>query len=432
MAGSGKIRILIVDDVAESRDNVAKLLRFEPDVQIVGTADGGEAAIDLAFRLEPDVILMDVNMPGVDGITAATRISGRLPNTAVIMMSVQNEPDYLRRSMLAGAREFLAKPFSLDELIDSVRHVHQLSQTNRRVVADRTAALSSSPAASGERARVITVFSLKGGVGRSTVAVNLAVALRHRADREVALVDGNLLYGDLGVMLNLTDNKTIGDAVRQFDTLDRDLINDILVTHSSGVRVLLAPPDPQTGEQVSADHLRQVMQHLSPMFGHVVVDTRPSFDEATIALLDLADVIVLVLTLELTAIKGAKQYLELCDLLGYDADKIVLVLNRSTVPAGIPIEDVAGSLRGELAAQLPDDPILALRAINEGVPFVQSAPNAPLSQEVTRLAALVAAAGGVPEEARERPTTLRPVPVDGAGGGRLGRWRRTPARRGVG
>src|SRR3954453_23429813 len=136
MAGSGRIRVMIVDDILESRDNVAKLLRFEPDVEIVGMAESGEDGIDLAFRLEPDIVLMDINMPGIDGIAATSRITSRLPNTAVIMMSVQNEPDYLLRSMMAGAREFLAKPFSLDELIESIRHVHQLSQSNRRVVAD--------------------------------------------------------------------------------------------------------------------------------------------------------------------------------------------------------------------------------------------------------------------------------------------------------
>src|SRR5215216_447643 len=234
MAGSGKIRVLIVDDIVESRDNVAKLLRFEPDVEIVGTAEGGQEGIDLAFQLEPDIVLMDINMPGIDGITATTRISSRLPNTAVIMMSVQNEPDYLRRSMLAGAREFLSKPFSLDELVESIRHVHQLAQSSRRVVADPAVHTVTSSGGKAKRAQIISLFGLKGGVGRSTVATNLAVALRNAVpDKDIALVDGNLLYGDIGVMMNVKDNKTIADIVRNFNTLDRDLVHDILVTHSS-------------------------------------------------------------------------------------------------------------------------------------------------------------------------------------------------------
>jgi pilus assembly protein CpaE len=390
MAGSGKIRVLIVDDILESRDNVAKLLRFEPDVDIIGMAESGEEGIDIAFRLEPDIVLMDINMPGIDGISATTRITSRLPNTAVIMMSVQNEPDYLRRSMMAGAREFLAKPFSLDELIESIRHVHQLAQANRRVVADAAGVPHVvTPGSRNRKAQIISVFSLKGGVGKSTLASNLAVAMRNQfPDKEVALIDGNLLHGDLGVILNATDNKTIADIVRNFQTLDRDLVTDILVTHSSGVKILLAPPDAQSGEHVTAEHMRQVLQHMLSMFDFIICDTRPSFDEVTLSLLDHSDRIVLMMTLELTSIKGAKQYLELSDLLGYDNDRVSLVLNRATMPSGIPIADVGTSLKGEIVGKLPDDPLLVLRAINEGVPFVQSAPASPLSVEVNRLATL--------------------------------------------
>jgi pilus assembly protein CpaE len=389
MSGSGKIRVLIVDDVMEARDNVAKLLRFEPGVEIVGTADGGQEGIDLAFQLEPDIVLMDINMPEVDGIAATTLISGRLPNTSVIMMSVQNEPDYLRRSMLAGAREFLSKPFSLEELAESIRHVNQLAQSNRRVIVSGSDHSAQVPGSRKRRAKVFSVYGLKGGVGRSTIAANLAVALRQQGDREVALLDGNLLYGDIGVMLNVTDNKTIADVVRNFQTLDRDLITDILVSHSSGVKVLLAPSDPQVGEQVHAEHMELVLQHLLTMVDYVVIDTRPSFDEVTLSLLDHSDQIVLVLSLELTAIKGAKQYLEVGDLLGYDSDKLSLVVNRATAPAGITVADVEASLKRHIAAKLTDDPDLTLKAINEGVPFMQSAPLAQLSQEIGQLATLL-------------------------------------------
>ncbi len=390
MSGSGKIRVLIVDDVMEARDNVAKLLRFEPGVEIVGTADGGQEGIDLAFQLEPDIVLMDINMPEVDGIAATTLISGRLPNTSVIMMSVQNEPDYLRRSMLAGAREFLSKPFSLEELAESIRHVNQLAQSNRRVVVSGGDHNAQVPGSRKRRAKVFSVYGLKGGVGRSTIAANLAVALRQQGDREVALLDGNVLYGDIGVMLNVTDNKTIADVVRNFQTLDRDLITDILVSHSSGVKVLLAPADPQVGEQVHAEHMELVLQHLLTMVDYVVIDTRPSFDEVTLSLLDHSDQIVLVLSLELTAIKGAKQYLEVGDLLGYDSDKLSLVVNRATALAGITVADVEASLKRQIAAKLTDDPVLTLKAINEGVPFMQSAPLAELSQEIGQLATVLA------------------------------------------
>ena len=390
MAITGKIRVLIVDDIAESRDNVAKLLRFEPDVEVVGTAGSGEEAIELAGELDVNIVLMDINMPGMDGIAACTRITSRHSNTAVIMMSVQNEPDLLRRAMMAGAREFLSKPFSLDELAEGIRHVNQLNQQTRRVVTETVVVHSGSSPMKSRKARLISVFSLKGGVGRSMLASNLAIAIRNQhPEKEVAIIDGNLLHGDLGVILNATESKSIADLVRNFHNLDRDLITDLLVTHSSGVKALLAPPDAQSGEQVTAEHMRQILQYLTTMFDYIVIDTRPSFDEVTLTLLDHSDKILLMLLLELTAIKGAKQYLELSDLLGYDSVRINLVVNRSTLQAGIPVDDVGSSLKGEIVARLPDDPIPVMRSINEGVPIVQSMPNSALSQEINRLATVL-------------------------------------------
>ncbi len=425
MASSGKIRVLIVDDVHEARDNVAKLLRFEPDIEIVGLAENGQEGVDIALQTEPDIVLMDINMPRMDGIQATSRIVSRLPNTAVIIMSVQNEADYLRRAMLAGAREYLSKPFGLDELIASIRHVNQLAQTNRRVAVDSAAHSAHPSGGRGKNAKIVTVFSLKGGVGRSTLAANLSVALRNQGDHEVVLMDGNLLYGDIGVMLNITDNRTIAEAVKNFDTMDRDLVSDILVTHSSGVKVLLAPANPQQGEQVTGEHVRQIFAHLTTMAEYIVIDTRPSFDEITLALLDRSDLIIVMLTLELTAIKAAKQYLELSDLLGYDSDRVLLVVNRSTAPAGITVEDVEASLKGSVVAQLPDDPALTLRAVNEGVPFFQSAPNQPLSLEIDRLAKLVR--GEQQCNVADEANTLAVVPT--ASSGLRGRFARPTTRR---
>jgi pilus assembly protein CpaE len=129
----GKIRLLVVDDIPETRENVKKLLYFEDDIEIVGAAGSGREGIELATRLEPDIVLMDINMPEMDGIAASQAISSQLPNVQVVMIPVQGEADYLRRSMLA-AREFLIKPFSGEELSTSIRRVHQLAATRRVIV----------------------------------------------------------------------------------------------------------------------------------------------------------------------------------------------------------------------------------------------------------------------------------------------------------
>ena len=170
-----KIRVLIVDDITETRDHLARLLGFESDMEIVGLAESGRRAIELAIALKPDIVLMDINMPDMDGIEATEQLSAQVPGASVVMMSVQGEADYLRRSMLAGAREFLVKPFSSDELTSSIRQIYSREQEKleRFPVAVAVAQSAAEPADPGQ---VVAVFGPKGGIGRTTIAVNLAVA----------------------------------------------------------------------------------------------------------------------------------------------------------------------------------------------------------------------------------------------------------------
>ncbi len=221
-----KIRVLIVDDIQETRDNLKKLLYFEDDIEIIGSASNGREGVEQASALKPDIVLMDINMPGMDGIQASELISQQDPNIQVVMMSVQGEADYLRRSMLAGAREFLIKPFSSEELANSLRRVHQLAVT-RRMAAPQPVAPPPPP--DGEYVqyiprkpqvgKVIALYSPKGGVGVSTIAVNLALALKETTSQRVALVDTNLQFGDVGVLLNLPTNRTWIDIAEAKDFL---------------------------------------------------------------------------------------------------------------------------------------------------------------------------------------------------------------------
>ena len=173
-----QIRVLIVDDIPETRDHLTKLLGFEGDMTVVGAASSGREAIALASSLHPDVVLMDINMPEMDGITATEQLSTTVPTAAVVMMSVQGEADYLRRSMLAGAREFLVKPFSSDELSASIRQVYarERDKVTRLVVPTQAAAPVNGSRPHGKRGQIVAFFSPKGGVGRTTMAVNVAVS----------------------------------------------------------------------------------------------------------------------------------------------------------------------------------------------------------------------------------------------------------------
>jgi pilus assembly protein CpaE len=419
-----KIGVLIVDDIADTRENLSKLLMFERDIEVIGTAASGPEAIETSRKLLPDVVLMDINMPEMDGIKAAELLSTEMPGIGIIMMSVQGEQDYLRRAMLAGAREFLIKPFSGDDLVRSIRHVYRLESSKRAMAQAASVPMGGMMGQGGKagpeeahQGRIMAVVSPKGGVGRTTVAANLAVALKLSTQKKVALVDGSLYFGDVGVLLNLLSNKTMVDAVEHIDELEADLLNDLMATHSSGVKVLLAPPQPEMAELITAEHIRRILVELSAQYDYVVVDTWPSFADTVLTAMDLADDILLVMTLEMTAIKDVKLYLEVVEKLNYPPEKVKLVLNRSGSAGGIKVEAVEETLRQKVLVGLSNDGVAMLMAVNQGVPLVISAREHPFSRDIYRLARLLTAT--TTEESQLAQVTASVQAQDGQMQGKL-------------
>jgi len=397
LADGEKIRILIVDDIADTRENLAKLIGFEPDMEVAGTAGGGQEAVNMAKQHRPHVILMDINMPDMDGITATEIISNTVPESPIIMMSVQGEQDYLRRSMLAGAREFLVKPFSADELINSIRHVHELEKVRRaRYAPVAPVAAPGAPAAGAaalgrETGKIITFFSPKGGVGRTTIATNLAVALHQITNKPVVLVDGSLPFGDIAVILNMSPKaKTIADLIGSFETADSDVVESILVQHSTGIKVMLAPPTPESTELITGAHMKHVLELLRERYAYIVVDTWPSFQEQVITMLDVADVILTLMTLEITSLKNVRVFMEVVEKLGYDEAKVQLVANRNDSSGGIKASDVEASLGRKIPHTIVSDGRTLVLAVNRGVPFVISHRDSQVAKDIFSLAQKVA------------------------------------------
>ena len=393
-----QIRVLIVDDIPETRDHLAKLLGFETDIEVVGAAASGREALEMAAQLTPDVVLMDINMPDMDGIAATERLASEVPTTAVVMMSVQGEADYLRRSMLAGAREFLVKPFSSDELTSSIRQVYTREREKLSRIATQPAAAgggaapkpASSVRADGEPGRVVAVFGPKGGVGRTTLAVNLAVAAATELGQRTCLVDASFQFGDVGVLLNLNPkNKSIADLVPELESGVLESIDTFVITHSSGVRVLLAPPSPEVAELLTPSGIKKVIEALRATSDLVVVDCSAFFNDTTLAILDAADVILTLLTLEITSIKNMRLFLEVADQLGYETGKVVLVMNRADSTLGIRISDVEHSIGRKVDHSIVSDGRSVVYALNRGVPFFLSNREAQVSQDVLSLATAV-------------------------------------------
>ncbi len=374
---SDKIRVLIVDDIAETRENVRKLLQFESDVDVAGAARSGKEGIQLAQELDPDVILMDINMPDIDGITATEQIRQRSPHIQVVILSVQGDQNYMRRAMLAGARDFLTKPPMGDELISAIRRAGEMAHAERAKGVKQLGASSSSSGAASlanlsqpSRGKIVTVYSPKGGTGCTTIAVNLAVAL-HNEDTRTVLVDANLQFGDVAVFLNEQGKNTVLELAPRVDELEPEVVEEILIKHeASGVRILAAPQRPEQAEKVSADQFAKVLQFLQGMYAYVVVDTSPILTDVILSTIDISDVIVLVTTQEIPSIKSARLVLDLLKTMGVNKDRIVFAMNRYDKRIAITPDRVSENLKHEISVTIPFDEKIVITSVNRGVPFM--------------------------------------------------------------
>ncbi len=367
------IRVLIVDDLPETRENVRKLLQFESDIEVIGQAGNGEEAIEMARQLQPDIILMDINMPGVDGIGASQQISEIAPMVQIIIMSVQSDPNYLRRAMMAGARDFLTKPFGGDELTSAIRRVYEKRPAKRMVAVQSQTGALGGEAASGQASNegtVIAVYSPKGGTGCSSIAINVAVTLAKRGHRTV-LVDGSLQFGDISVMLNMKTMTSLADlSGDRGNELDIELISSIVQVHRTDLNVLLAPPRPEMADVVTEESLTSLLQALRQQYEFVIVDTASHLSEKTLALLDVSDRILLITQQSLPSLKNVSRFFDLTESLDYSMDKVWMVVNQASNKRRIKVKDIADTLKRPVFMVIPADEETISSAVDAGVPVV--------------------------------------------------------------
>lgn len=401
-----KIRVLIVDDVSETRENVRKLLQFESDVEVVGVARTGKEAIQISQDLQPDVVLMDINMPDMDGISATEAIRAKQPAVQVVILSVQGDQNYMRRAMLAGARDFLTKPPMGDELISAIRRAGAMAQSERSKSAQiAVAPISGNVGAvigyGAPKGKIVTIYSPKGGTGCTTLAVNLALTLNNE-DTRVALVDGNLQFGDVAVFINEQGKNTIIDLAPRADELDPEIVEEVMLKHAaSGLHVLAAPSRPEYAEKVSSGQFAKVLEYLRQMYAYVIVDTAALLTDVTLSAIDVSDLIVLVTTQDIPSIKNCRLFLDLLQTLGIERDRILFVMNRYDKRINITPDRVTENLKQEIVSVIPFDEQTATKAVNRGIPFVLDSKNQPAARGVFSLAESVRARVAAQEAADE-------------------------------
>ncbi|MEW5867741.1 MAG: response regulator [Chloroflexota bacterium] len=360
-----KVRVLVVDDISQTRETIIRSLRFQDRIEVIGSASDGFQGIQMASELKPDVIIMDINMPELDGIEATQRIVSKVPFTQIIILTVQDDIDYMRKAMMVGARDFLGKPPMIDDLISAIMRAGEYAQRERAKAPEMV--IPQQPAAP-TGGKIVTIYSPRGGSGCTTIATNLAIAL-HDDQTSVIVVDGNLQYGDIPVFFNVQSKNTLLHLAPRAEELDPGLIEEVAIQHSSGVNII-APPRPEDSESINSLQFSQVLQYLRNLYDYVIVDTAHRLGDITLAAIDVSSLVIVVTPHDIPSLARMRKFLDLAPALNLDERRMLVVINRFDKRMGIAPEKVGQAFRQEIAAVVPLESQVVTSSINRGVPFM--------------------------------------------------------------
>ena len=376
-----KAKILIVDD----EPNILRLIGYSLEVagyEIVTAKNGAEAlkAVELE---QPELVVLDVMLPDMSGLEVCQQLRTRPETTdlPIIMLSARAQVADKVEGLKSGADEYVTKPVDAEEM---TARVAALLERREHLV--QTLAPSQVP----DGGQMLAVYGPKGGVGRTVVAANLAVALRKVSQKKVVLVDANMHLADVGLILNVSSKYGILDLLAQAGDLDEELMNEVLISHSSGISILQGPSRISGDGTLETASLDKVLARLQEMFDYIVVDLPPVLDECTQTILGLADKIVLVTTPEISSLRNVQLFFEREESMEYEPDSVLVVLNRYDLRVGIKVKDIENVVKSKIASKIPSDGELMVSSLEEGVPVVISHPRKPVAKSLLQLAETIA------------------------------------------
>ncbi len=367
------LRIVIAAPDEASRALISRLAGQHQAARVVAEAGDATKLLDVVALRRPQLAFVSTELADARGFEVADRLSRQHPGLYIAMISPQKNPDDVRRAMKVGARECLAEPLSEDAVI--------------RVIDDAGDFAGSTPDRKGV---IIAVMSSKGGVGKSTVSVDLSIAFRQAGVGRIALVDGDLYFGDVATMLDLRPERTIHDLN---GALDAEIADRFLTHHSSGIEVLAAPLRSEQAEEISPDRFRTILGVLQGLYNYVVVDVTAAALETMLPTLDVADFVLILSTLDVVCLKDVSQVIDMLQRLRFPIHNIILVGNRFDERYSLNPKDAEKTLNLKFAAVLPRDDRVTIAA-NRGVPMTLSEPSAPFTRQVVSLAKTITARVG--------------------------------------
>jgi pilus assembly protein CpaE len=380
------IRVMIADGSHEGRERLREIFGDMENGEMVGIARDGQEAAQMALQLRPDVLLVNEALGVMDGLRVAELVNLGAPEVKTIVIGDAPSRETLHRAMRSGAREFLVEPLRPEQLIATVAEVAALDDV--RGIPEYLAV-----ADPDKIPRVIVVTGAKGGIGKSTIATNLAVGLQKRTGDKVAILDLYTQFGDVSTMLNIIPTRTVIDLVPMTGELDIQLLEDHMVEHESGVKVLIGSVDPVALEAIPIPTIEAILNILRLHYRFVVIDMPPFLHSTHLHVLTYCSMLLLVANLfDVTTVSDAKKFFQAVEGRYVAKEKIHLVLNRSSRFNRLVAADVVRALDHPVAAEIPNDSRLVY-AVNQGVPIVMSRPNSPVGQSFQQLADSVASNG---------------------------------------
>jgi pilus assembly protein CpaE len=365
------LTFVILSAGLESLKELRGALSAHEQTRLLVAGDDAEQVYPEIVRLKPNAVVVALGSEIEAGLKFVERVAAECPRAAIVCAARDSSPDLILRSLRAGARDFLRLPVRQDEF---------------RTVLERTAEFCAAQTeAPKKRGRAISVFSSKGGCGTSFIATNLAAA----TNAPTVLVDLNLQAGDLALFLGVEPKYSIADLVENRARVDDSLLKSYLAPHSPNLSLLSAPREADLADDIEPEHVFEVIELLRERFEYVIIDPQHTFDSITLAALDQSDEIVLVLTLDIPAVRSTQRALQIFDRLGYPRHKVKIVVNRWSKQIELDIKQVERFLGERVVGYVQSDYNTAVNSINLGQPLVESEPASRIAGEIRQIAASV-------------------------------------------
>lgn len=376
--------ILIVDTDTGGLDSAVSLLDGHKLYQVRNVSDAQRKLVEESIELA----IIGPGFAHEAGVMEAALLLDIDPNLPIVLVAEDLTTDVLRASIRVGFKDVLDMPLDRSKVDTMLRHIDRAESASRGNLPAKT-----------NIGKVITIMSPKGGAGKTMTTVNVALALAVMTDapERVVIMDADLQFGDVCISLQVEPTHTIVDAARDIEKLDEPMLRGLLSTHTSGIKVLSAPQEPSLADEISTQVIVRTIGMLKRMFDYVIIDTAPFLDEPVLSILERSDVVLLVVDMDLPAVKNAKLALDTLKLIKFPFEKIKLILNRVNSKASLDINELEKSLGLEVEAAIASDKLVP-RAVNEGIPVVSLYPRSRPAKDLRAVAALVMDGDAVVEE----------------------------------